>query len=190
MQPPTSSAALVDHRIGTQWNQNVILANTLRPLHRGRGEAFIFGVPFRCPRRSHFGLLGCPAFGNRINCFSGGFFFFDPFFFGLASSSWYSWPDWSVTAPIEPMGAPPGPANELQDNAKHEPPVTLLQLQDGSMYGLTDYWVDGDQLHYFTTYGGEGSVPIERIDFERTAKLNADRGVEFVLRAKPSTPPR
>jgi hypothetical protein len=68
--------------------------------------------------------------------------------------------------------------------------MTLLQLRDGSMYGLTQYWVEGDNLHYFTTYGGENSVPIQRIDFEETVRLNADRGVDFVLRPKPATPPR
>lgn len=83
-----------------------------------------------------------------------------------------------------------GTANKAEDNVEREPPVTLLQLRDGSMYGLTEYWVEGDELHYFTTYRGEGSVPIERIDFEKTAKLNAGRGVEFALRPKPTAPPR
>jgi hypothetical protein len=82
-----------------------------------------------------------------------------------------------------------GQANKAEDSVKRELPVTLLQLRDGSMYGLTEYWVEGDELHYFTTYGGEGSVPIERIDFEKTARLNADRDVEFVLKPKPAAPP-
>lgn len=73
-----------------------------------------------------------------------------------------------------------------QDRIQDEQPVTLLQLVDGPMYGLTDYWIEGDQLHYITTYGGQNAVPILRIDFEKTAKLNADQGVEFVLRPKSS----
>ncbi len=80
--------------------------------------------------------------------------------------------------------------NEGNEHAKHESPVTLLQLRDGSMYGLTEYWVEGDELHYFTTYGGEDSVPLGHIDFEKTIKLNADRGVDFVLRPKPAAAPR
>ena len=76
-----------------------------------------------------------------------------------------------------------------QGDAQDEQPVTLLQLVDGPMYGLTDYWIEGDQLHYVTTYGGRNAVPIERIDFAKTAELNADQGVEFVLRPKSKSPP-
>jgi len=76
-------------------------------------------------------------------------------------------------------------ARDTQD----EQQVTLLQLVDGPMYGLTDYWIEGDQLHYVTTYGGQNSVPIERIDFAKTAELNADQGVEFVLRPKSKSAP-
>jgi hypothetical protein len=65
------------------------------------------------------------------------------------------------------------------------PPITLLFLKNGWMYGLTDYWVEDDRLHYITSYGGENSVPLEQIDFDKTVQLNAERGVEFVLRAKP-----
>ena len=64
---------------------------------------------------------------------------------------------------------------------KAERPITLLQLRDGSMYGLTDYWVRDGELHYTTTYGGQNSLPFERIDFEKTMQLNAGRGLPFVL---------
>jgi hypothetical protein len=167
------------------------------------------------PHRRRFGFGGCPAFGfpsnsfffeNGFNCFNSGFFF-DPYFFGFSSSSWYGWPAWSESGPIGPLNAPlPGPpnqsesvdtngpsagsGNDAEDDAKYEPPVTLLQLRDGLMYGLTEYRVEGDKLHYFTTYGGKGSVPIQRIDFEETANLNADRGVRFVFKPKPAAPPR
>ena len=62
--------------------------------------------------------------------------------------------------------------------------ITLLQLRDGSMYGLTDYWVKDGELHYTTTYGAQNTLPFERIDFEKTVQLNADRGVPFVLRSQ------
>jgi hypothetical protein len=77
-------------------------------------------------------------------------------------------------------GAPSGV--EEQPPAR---PVTLLLLKNGWMYGLTDYWIEDGRLHYFTTYGGENSVPLEQIDFDKTVQLNAERGVEFVLRPKP-----
>ncbi len=66
-------------------------------------------------------------------------------------------------------------------------PLTLLELKDGYMYGLTDYWVKDGQLHYFTSYGAQNSVPIERVDLDKTVRLNWERGVEFVLRPMPSS---
>jgi hypothetical protein len=74
------------------------------------------------------------------------------------------------------------------NKAKSEQPVTLLQLRDGSMYGLVDYWVEDGQLHYTTTYGGQNSLELDRIDLEKTVQLNAERGIQFVLH--PNTPPR
>lgn len=74
------------------------------------------------------------------------------------------------------------------DKAKSEQSVALLQLRDGSMYGLVDYLVEDGQLHYTTTYGGQDSLGLDRIDLEKTVQLNAERGIQFVLR--PKTPPR
>jgi hypothetical protein len=56
------------------------------------------------------------------------------------------------------------------------------------MYGLTDYWVENAELHYKTTYGGQNSVSFERIDWEKTVKLNADRGVPFILSPNRASP--
>lgn len=70
------------------------------------------------------------------------------------------------------------------DEAKSEQPVTLLQLRDGSMYGLVYYWVEDGQLHYTTTYGGRDCLELDRIDLEKTIQLNAERGIRFVLRSK------
>jgi hypothetical protein len=64
------------------------------------------------------------------------------------------------------------------------PQVTLLQLKDGSMYGLTSYWVDGGELHYITNYGGANAIPLERIDLAKTVQLNATSGQAFVLKEK------
>jgi len=158
--------------------------------------------------RSNCGVGGCPTFEfpanrlfwrNRFNCINSGFFFFDPFFLGGFSLA--GWDD----SPIGPMDAPLPDSvdqsgsddmsgsnfnmvNDAEDTANREPPMTLLQLRDGSMYGLIEYWVEGDELHYVTTYGGRNSVRIQHINFEKTANLNADRGVEFVLRPRPAQP--
>jgi hypothetical protein len=144
------------------------------------------------PRR-RFVFGGCPfldstrhRFAN--NCVGAGFFF-DPFFFGAfdgaylydaQSDFWYGGSS-SSTDPSNETAAPVNPTAELEGA---ERPITLLQLRDGSMYGLTEYWVEHNELHYVTTYGGEDSLPFERIDMESTVRLNVDRGVAFVLRPK------
>jgi hypothetical protein len=196
-QPPAANPMLVE--MVPQANPDFVSLHRLHTLNRG-------------PHRGHFGVGGCPAFGfeaNRLlwrdgfNCFKSGFFFFDPFFFGrFSSAGWYNSPAFG-SGPIDPAEAPLpaspdrsdsydmsstnfSPGNDVENKANGELPMTLLQLRDGSMYGLTEYWIEGDELHYVTTYGGQNSVPIQRIDFEKTASLNADRGVEFVLRPKPA----
>jgi len=150
-------------------------------------------------------------FGENWNCTNGGFFF-DPFFSGwffgalpngpaFGGATWFEGgmaPDSTVQSSAEPTLAYP-PTNSDSTNEtpnssgnttpspngmKAERPVTLLQLRDGSMYGLTDYWVKDGELHYTTTYGGQNSLPFERIDFEKIVQLNADRGVPFVLPAQ------
>src|SRR4029077_13632200 len=81
--------------------------------------------------------------------------------------------------PHHASGATPSSPNSMK--AKAGRPITLLQLRDGSIYGLTDYWAKDGELHYSTTYGGQDSVPFEQIDLEKTLQLDADRGVPFVL---------
>lgn len=76
------------------------------------------------------------------------------------------------------------PAAPPSDGAEPNHPITLLQLKNGWMYGLTDYWVEGDNLHYVTNYGGKNSVPLDLIDFGATIRLNSERGVELSLHTK------
>ncbi len=160
-----------------------------------------FGFPFCSPV---FGIgFGSRDFGfshRELACFPRPFFFpFAP----VAGSTFLVLPP-SVVYAQEPfdtgqqMGEASGsyqPSTEAQPPGEaaapskegSSRPLTLLQLKDGSMYGLTDYWLEDGRLHYITSYGGENSVPLERIDFDRTVQLNWERGVEFVLRPKPST---
>jgi hypothetical protein len=153
-------------------------------------------------------------FGDSWNCSSGGFFF-DPFFFGWFSGSpsygsafggiWLrggTGPDSAVWSPAEPDTAYQhtisGATSETPNSSDGTTPsrngvkagstITLLQLRDGSMYGLTDYWFKDGELHYKTSYGGENSLPYERIDFPKTLELNADRDVPFLL--PPQSVPR
>ena len=144
------------------------------------------------PTRRHFGSSSCwndvffPRSASSLNCFDNNFFL-DPFFFG-SFSMLGAMPD-PGSAYAEESGLNED-AVESGDNspaANDGNPVTLLQLLDGSMYGLTSYRVIGRDLHYTTTYGGQNSIPLDRIDFTETLKLNAERQVPFVLEPK-STP--
>jgi hypothetical protein len=163
-----------------------------------------------------FGFPRHPFFFNDdFSCFAGGFFF-DPFFIGRFSASFIGsssflpfndqMPDYvpddyteearpaqpsNATGLSESRGGTQNPATNNAapvNKAKSEQPVTLLQLRDGSMYGLVAYWVEDGQLHYTTTYGGQNSLELDRIDLENTVQLNAERGIQFVLH--PNTPPR
>lgn len=83
--------------------------------------------------------------------------------------------------------APAAEPSELRDHTDSDAAVaphslTLLQLRDGSMYGVTNYWVSGSELHYVTDYGARTSVSLERVDLGATTALNAQRGVPFSLR--------
>ena len=153
------------------------------------------------------------SFNDDFNCFAGGFFF-DPFFIGRFSEPFIDrspfqpfndqMPDYvpdDSTAEARPaqssnatgLSESRGGTQSLATNhaapvnqPKSEQSVTLLQLRDGSMYGLVAYWVEDGQLHYTTTYGGQNSLELDRIDLEKTVQLNAERGIQFVLH--PRTP--
>ena len=126
---------------------------------------FRFGSPLLCDPRSRFG-----------GCFP---------FFGLT----FGFEDYSFSAGAEPqdiasgaadLSSPPSDSSTFSADGR----VTLLQLKNGWMYGLTDYWVEGDNLHYVTNYGGKNSVPLDLIDLATTIRLNSERGVEFSLHTK------
>ena len=135
-----------------------------------------------------FDCFGKPFFSNRF--FSPRFrahFCSDSLFAGMASSASSesmvseTASGSSLLAPRNASASPRDAESSVPSSAKAEQPVTLLELRDGSMYGLIRYWVDGGRLHYVTDYGGENNVPLERIDFPKTAELNASRGTPFLL---------
>jgi hypothetical protein len=181
------------------------------PFHH-RFAAFPFRNQFGfCPsfsgfgfRRSHF------FFDDNFDCFSGGFFL-DSFFFGSFSGNIGI--DGTLIEQGAPGGnleasaaatAEKDANNGFRDSpgaatrdaiaegeglpgglAKEERPSTLLVLLEGSMFGLTDYWLEDNRLHYITTYGAQNSVPIESVDFEKTFQANKERGIEFAPRLRP-----
>jgi hypothetical protein len=129
------------------------------------------------PRRS--------LFTGDWDCF-GGESFFDPFLFAgfdpYDDGSWNANPNSDVPDSDSLVrGGQLAFQNARSRTPVPKQPDTLLQLTDGSMYGLTAYWLEGDRLRYITDYGGENSLPLSRIDLGKTMELNAARGVRFEL---------
>ena len=50
--------------------------------------------------------------------------------------------------------------------------LTLLVFKDNSIWAVTDYWLEGGQLHYKTSHGGEMAMPLEQVALEMTAWFN------------------
>ena len=61
----------------------------------------------------------------------------------------------------------------------------VLFMKDGSSYAVTDYWLAGGKLHYVTTYRGENTVDLSRLDVQKTVDRNAANGMKFELRSAP-----
>lgn len=65
--------------------------------------------------------------------------------------------------------------------------LTVVMLKGGRGYAVNDYWVEAGGLHCITYEGNRKVLPLEEIDLAMTVKLNRERGVEFVLRTKPTS---
>jgi hypothetical protein len=62
--------------------------------------------------------------------------------------------------------------------------LTLLVFKDHSIYAVSQYWKEGDRIHYVTSYGAASSMPVDQLDLEFTRKLNEERNVKFELKDK------
>ena len=65
-----------------------------------------------------------------------------------------------------------------------QPRLTLLVVRGGSVYLAADYWVDNKYLQYITGEGAPEALALDALDIPLTRRLNAERGVAFVLNAK------
>ena len=63
--------------------------------------------------------------------------------------------------------------------------LTLIALKGEAIYAATDYWIEGGQLFYVLRSGAEGAMDLNEVDWDRTAQLNAERGITVTLRARP-----
>lgn len=62
--------------------------------------------------------------------------------------------------------------------------LTLLALKTETLLPVTEYWLEDGLVFYVTSTGRQGSVPLRELDWEMTSQLNAERGLEFVLRSR------
>lgn len=71
--------------------------------------------------------------------------------------------------------------------ATERPPVqlTLIALKGEAICAATDYWIEGGRLFYVLRSGAEGALDLSEVDWDRTAQLNAERGITLTLRARP-----
>jgi hypothetical protein len=76
------------------------------------------------------------------------------------------------------------PATKQARPSTQRPRLTLLVLRGGRMYLVADYWVDNGNLDYTTGGGALQALPLGALDMPMTRKLNAERGVPFILAAK------
>ena len=149
--------------------------------------------------------LGFDSGFESLNCFGNSFSspFISPFGRGYGAGPYYARGNYGYTSgdqaadessDYEPPSAPgtymPDALTPAQPEETPAPlPVTLLALKDGTMYGVTDYWLEQGQLHYVASYGGQNSVPLDRVDIGKTVELNSANGLGFNLRSAPAARP-
>lgn len=87
--------------------------------------------------------------------------------------------------PTTPAATPPvslGPAQpQLPSRA-----LTLVALKSDTIVPARDYWVAGRELFYVLPDGREASTDLNRIDWQRTTDLNAERGIRVTLHTTPT----
>jgi hypothetical protein len=76
-------------------------------------------------------------------------------------------------------------ANPVTGNVAESTPTVLLYLKDGTVFPASDYWVADNRLHFRVSYGGESTIDMGQLDFQRTVNENAKRNIRFSLKPRP-----
>ena len=87
--------------------------------------------------------------------------------------------------PSNPAAAPPVSLGSAQPELPSRA-LTLVALKSETILPARDYWVAGRLLFYVLPDGSEASTDLNRIDWQRTTDLNAERGVRVTLRTTPT----
>ncbi len=144
----------------------------------GSSIVFYYGIPYALPYYEPYGY-------STYSVYSGG--------------GYYSAPPPQPPEPAAP-GTPGDPADvrlwPWEYQSSEQPPeqptsqqptvgtLTLLAFQDHTILAVTDYWLEGDILYYETSYGLQGSIPLDRLDLPLTQQLNQERNIPFVLESR------
>ena len=83
------------------------------------------------------------------------------------------------------LTATPAAAAAESDPATPLAKVTLIARKGEAIYAATDYWIEGGRLFYVLRSGVEGAFDLNEVDWDRTAQLNAERGITVIVRARP-----
>lgn len=90
----------------------------------------------------------------------------------------------SSQAPVRPhMYEMPGPQQDDTSAAPPEATHYLIAFKDHTIYSATNYWVDGDTLHYFTSGNTHNQVSLSLVDRDLTLRLNKESGNDISLPA-------
>jgi len=139
---------------------------------------FGFGSPFFGLNCFYFNCFGFNSFGYGYGPFGYGPFGYNYFGynnFGYNNFAFDSFDPYSSSSP-----------SHYNTNLQ---PAMLLYLASGSAFEVSDYWVEGDTLHYKAENGGSGEVPVTDVDVQRTTDANGRVGFRFNLdRARKGTP--
>jgi hypothetical protein len=65
------------------------------------------------------------------------------------------------------------------------PQLTLIALKDGTIYGVTDYWIEGDRLFYALSNGTERAFDLNQVDWGKTTQIDAEISIAVSLRPRP-----
>lgn len=150
---------------------------------------FLFGgFPFVSPYNCFFNGFNTVCFGQPFGNPFFGQGFFSPFWsVGFGGFETFETMDNSVGATVGatdvgPYSSDIVPEAQAAQAASPTNPPGVIVLTDGTAYEVTDYWLDGGRLHYLTSYGGENSIPLDRLNLEETVKQNWQHGITFTLR--------
>jgi len=74
---------------------------------------------------------------------------------------------------------------------RHQTPsssLTLIALRNETIYAVSSYWLDGDNLDYILPSGAQAACALNDVDLARTTQLNSERGISIAFREVPAQP--